>query len=154
MNSSPREYNITLTSSSSTQVSPLNSIDFDFDWSVLPDVPYQLTFTFLSASFPTTLLLTKAVITTNLFLPNNYKTATDLQVASSSSILGNVQMSFVLTNTNFLQSKEIDNPTTILSGRPRQNIFNIGVRQIDGTTLEPAFDIYGYILNLHLKEIL
>ena len=153
MNSAPREYNITLRSSTTAQVTPLNSIDYDFDWSVLPDVPYKVSFTFVSASFPTTLLLSKAVITTDLFLPNNYKALTDLQVASSSNILGNVYMSIVLSSTNFLQCSEGDNPITILSGRPRQNVFNISVRQIDATTLEPTFDIYGYTLTLHLQEV-
>lgn len=153
MNSVPREYNIALRSSTSTQITPLNSVDYNFDWSALPDVPYQLSFTFQSNSFAIGLSLSKAVITTDLFLPNNYQAETDLQVASSSGILGLLKSGFIVNAQTYLQCDKNSNPITILSSRPRQNTFNISVRRVDGTTLEANFDTYDYILILHLKEI-
>jgi len=147
-----RDYDIVLKSSSGTQIAGANnSMTFNFDWSVLEDKPYELTFNYASEAFTTTSSTCVGVITTDLNLGSNYGNATN-QHAPSSSILGMIASGTGATGTTYLYADANTNEHIFLLGRPKQNTFTITISDLDGTTVNAGITTQKWILILHLKD--
>ena len=90
-----------------------------FDWSKLPNVPYQVSFTFFSA-FAATTATSVANVFVDLGCSNTFFAGSPNGDSSSSSMyLGSLKVSNI--STNFLACSENDNTPIYLRNRPTNN---------------------------------
>lgn len=147
-------YDVVLKSTSGTKLNGTNTnqLSFTFDWSVLDDKPYELSFTFLSDAFTTTTTTCSSAILTDLILANSYQTTTT-ENAPSSNILGLIASGTGASGVSYLRAESQSNDHIYLTGRPRQNKFTISLIGLDYTTLNAGFTTgVNWTLTLHFKD--
>lgn len=149
-----RDYDIVLKSSSGTQTaSSNNSMSFTFDWSILEDKPYELTFNYASEAFTTTQSTCVGCITTDLNLGSNYQnSASTVQSAPISNILGIISSGTGATGVSYLYADSNTNEHIFLFGRPEQKTFTINICGLDGTTVNAGIASEKWVLILHFKD--
>ena len=139
-------YNVVLQSAIGDGLTTSNETFF-YDWTQIPDVPYYVTFSFMSATIALTQFNQTAMLYVDLSQSNN-------QIASSQSstqsiyrgqFLGNLLNGVVAAN-NFLYAGNNTNPPTYLNGRPRSNNFTAEVRSTLTTDYTPSSGVYCLIL--------
>ena len=147
-----RDYDIVLKSSSGTQnAGANNSMTFNFDWSVLEDKPYELTFNYACEAFTTGTTTCVGCITTDLNLGSNYGNTTN-QHAQTSSVMGMISSGTGTTGTTYLYADANTNEHIFLLGRPNQNTFTINICGLDGTTVNAGITTEKWVLIIHLKD--
>lgn len=125
-----------------------------FDWSVIPDGKYEITFSFISDS-NTLSLLQQYSIFSNMISPQNAFQAGSRVGANTIAYLGTLRPDAVNNGTtpdtlNVLVANATDNPPVICN-RPMTNIFTIGIYDgLSGTLVNPMSD---YMLTLHFKPL-
>ncbi len=124
----PKEiFNIVFNSDLATGTSTVSE-NFFFDWGKLPDVPYQVSFTFNSAWIGVTNSATIANIFVDLGSSHTFIAGSGSGDSGSSSMyLGSL---IVSQDSNFyLRCSENDNTPIYLRGRPRNNNVFVQLRQ-------------------------
>jgi len=125
-----------------------------FDWSVIPDGKYELTFSFIS-DMNTLGLIQQYSIFSNMISPQNAFQAGSRVGANTIAYLGTLRPDAVNANVapnanNVLVANSTDNPPVIVN-RPMTNIFTIGIYDgLSGTLVNPFTD---YMLTLHFKPL-
>ena len=125
-----------------------------FDWSVIPDGKYEITFSFVGDS-STISTLSQYTLFSNMISPQNVYQAGDRVGANTIAYLGTLRFDTINSGTtpdtlNCLVSNSTDNPPVICN-RPTTNIFTIGVFSgLSGALVNPMTD---YILTLHFKPL-
>ena len=146
-------YNVIISTSSTFGIpTSNNNVDYAIDWSFLPDQPYNVHFTYLGGL--NNLDGSKiANIFVNFGCFNNTYSASNVVATPSSSYLG-VLKPYVLGTTSFLLSEDNTNPPIYIGGRPRNNIFNISIRDLTDALFTPVSgSLAGYRLNLKFVAI-
>jgi hypothetical protein len=125
-----------------------------FDWSVIPDGKYELTFSLVSdASTITT--LSQYTLFSNMISPQNVYQAGDRVGANTIAYLGTLRFDSINNGTtpgtlNCLVANATDNQPVIVN-RPMTNIFTIGIfNGLSGVLVNPMPD---YMLTLHFKPL-
>jgi hypothetical protein len=125
-----------------------------FDWSVIPDGKYELTFSLVSdASTISTLL--QYTLFSNMISPQNVYQAGDRVGANTIAYLGTLRFDSINNGTtpgtlNCLIANATDNQPVICN-RPMTNIFTIGIfNGLSGVLVNPMPD---YMLTLHFKPL-
>ena len=142
-----RIYNVVLQSETGTGTTKSNE-SFFYDWTQIPDVPYHVTFSFMSA----TIALTSAAQIASLYIDlsqsyNQLATGqTGTQSAYRGQFLGNLMYEGVAAN-NFLYAATNTNPPTFLNGRPRNNNFVVEIHNSPTQDYGPAPGIYCLVLS-------
>jgi hypothetical protein len=147
-------YDVVLKSTSGTKLNGTNTnqMSFTFDWSVLDDKPYELSFSFLSDAFTTTTTTCSSAILSDLFLGNAYTTTTT-ESAPFSSVLGLIASGTGASGVSYLRAESQSNDHIYLIGRPRQNKFTISIIGLDYATLNAGLATgVNWSLCLHFKD--
>jgi hypothetical protein len=149
-----RDYDIVLKSSQGTQnAGANNSMTFTFDWSILEDKPYELTFNYACEAFTTTTTTCVGCITTDLNLGSNYQNSVStVQSAPYSNILGMISSGTGTTGVTYLYADANTNEHIFLLGRPEQKTFTINICQLDGSTVNAGITTEKWVLIIHLKD--
>ena len=140
-------YNVVLQSAIGDGTTGSNESYF-YDWTQIPDVPYIVTFSFMSA----TIALTSSGQIASLYVDlsqsyNQLATCKTLaQSAYRGQFLGNL-MYLGVAAQNFLYAETKTNPPTYLDGRPRSNNFVVEVHNSPTADYTPAPGIYCLILS-------
>ena len=126
----------------------LSSDTFFYDWSLIPDVPYYLTFSFASSVAPITQFAQMAMLYIDLAQSNNQlaKPQSSAQFANRSQFLGNLMYAVVGPN-NYLYAENNTNPATYLNGRPQSNNFNVEIYSTPTAAYLPLSGTYCLILS-------
>ena len=142
-----RIYNVVLQSEIGDGAT-LSSDTFFYDWSLIPDVPYYLTFSFASSVGPITQFAQMAMLYIDLAQSNNQlaKPQSSAQFANRSQFLGNLMYAVVAAN-NYLYAENNTNPPTYLNGRPRSNNFIAEIRSTPTTYFTPFTGVCCLILS-------
>jgi hypothetical protein len=127
------------------------SRQYYFDWSVIPDGKYELTFSFMGD--PAANLNDNFSLFSNMISPQNVYQASGRIGANSVAFLGNLcyvgYNSPALTLT-YLFADQTTNPPVICN-RPMNNIFTIGI--FDGFSGANNVTTPAYILTLYFKPL-
>ena len=142
-----RIYNVVLQSEIGDGLS-LSSDTYFYDWSLIPDVPYYLTFSFASSVGPITQFAQMAMLYVDLAQSNNQlaKPQSSAQYSYRSQFLGNLMYAVVGTN-NYLYAENNSNPPTYLYGRPRSNNITVGIYSTLAVEYTPPVGAYCLILS-------
>jgi hypothetical protein len=121
---------------------------FFYDWTQIPDVPYYVSFSFMSATIAMIQFGQIAMLYVDLSQSyNQIATSQSLtQSASNGQFLGNLLYGVVASN-NFLVAENNTNPPTFLHGRPRSNNFTVAVRSTPTTDYTTPSGVYCLILS-------
>jgi hypothetical protein len=121
---------------------------FFYDWSLIPDVPYYVRFSFASSSNPVTQTGQMAMLYVDLAQSNNQiaTAQSSAQYSYRSQFLGNLMYATVGGNTN-LYAENNTNPPTYLNGRPRRNNFTVEICNAPTTYFTPFSGTYCLILS-------
>ena len=125
-----------------------SSETFFYDWTQLPDVPYNVSFSFMSSVNPMTQIGQTASLYVDLSQSyNQLATAqSSTQYAYRGQFLGNLMYAVVATN-NYLYAENNTNPQTYLNGRPRNNNFSVEIHNMPTTDFSPFSSVYSLILS-------
>ena len=142
-----RIYNVVLQSEIGDGLA-LASDTYFYDWSLIPDVPYYLTFSFASSVGPITQFAQMAMLYVDLAQSNNQlaKPQSSAQFANRSQFLGNLMYAVVGAN-NYLYAENNTNPATYLNGRPQSNNFTVEIRSTPTTYFTPFTGVCCLILS-------
>jgi len=129
-----------------------NDVDYAIDWSFLPDQPYNVHFTYLGG-----LNNLDGSKVANIFIDlgcvNHTYHASNVVASPVSNYLG-VLKPYVLGASSFLLSEDNTNPPIYIGGRPRNNIFNISIRDLSDALFTPTTgSLSSYRLNLRFVAI-
>lgn len=141
-------YNVVLSTSSYYSTSgDNNNITYAFDWSVLPDQPYNVHFSYLGGVNNLT-----GVNIANLYIDfgansNTFQAGNNINALNTQFI--GVLKPYVLGGSSFLLAEDGTNPPIYISGRPTNNIFTVEVRDNTGALYVPTTGTLAeYRLNL------
>lgn len=146
-------YNVILTSSKPYETPASNeNVNYAIDWSFLPDQPYNVHFTYLGGL--NNLDGSKiANLYVDLGCVNHTYQASNTVANPSSNYLG-VLKPYVLGASSFLLSEDNTNPPIYIGGRPRNNIFNVSIRDLSDAFFTPTSgSLAGYRLNLKFVAV-
>ena len=124
-----------------------------FDWSVIPDGKYELTFSFVSEATTTVDVADLYSLFSNMISPQNVYHASGNIGARTTAHLGNVNpvaFNTGASTSNYLFCDINTNPPVIVN-RPMTNIFTISI--FDGMSANPSLTTPNYILTLHFKPL-
>tara|TARA_R110001599_G_scaffold213328_1_gene411086 strand:- start:1016 stop:1525 length:510 start_codon:yes stop_codon:yes gene_type:complete len=166
-----KEYTIFIDSEQGTKsgaVPTVDDIDYSFDWSILPQGEYEMSFTFLTPLQKTLVavgekvnnaMVVEAVVP---FSSNRYKVASPTNTyAQSSNVIGFIKMEQVdkwsESGSHFSMRQwvsQVDNPTLKLYGAPSGNDFKIRLINTEGVGgFQPSVAPVTYNMILKLKHI-
>lgn len=129
-----------------------NTRTYNFDWTIMPDVPYEVHFTYIGeannldyTSLP--LVYVDFNVSTNVFEPTNVGGRTG---ARTSQYIGFLE-SYLVGANSFLHAEDGTNTPIYLAGRPCNNYFTVRVLNNDGTqfTAGGASALGEYILTMN-----
>lgn len=125
-----------------------------YDWSQIPDVPYKITFKFLTPINLNTNGNNIASIFVDLGQTQNLlaQAANTSSLTYKASFLGFVGQSGIGAGT-FLVSSVVDNPATYIRGRPKNNTFLVEIHNSDATNTDFNPAPNGYALTLNFEPI-
>lgn len=124
-----------------------------FDWSVIPDGKYELSFTFVSDSNQLDQFV-QYTLFSNMISPQNVYQAGSRIGANSVAYLGTLALQAVnngTTQTNNLFKMGLTDNAPVICNRPMTNIFTIGVYDGLSGNLAPLFT--DYMLTLYFRPL-
>lgn len=147
---SKKTFTVILNSNNGTGVS--NVKQYSFDWSILPNIPYNLYFSFVSGEDPyTTPNYTPILININFGVPEcNYITNSSVN-ANTSFNLGFAKKIMSSTTYFYLSADKNTNPPIYLEGRPTNSIFNVNFITTTGAGWTPTAPFATYYLTLYFE---
>lgn len=148
-------YNIVLNSLQSAESlgTGSNTELYRFDWSVLPDVPYEVHMAYIG-EVNNISMTTIPLVYIDLGVPPNVYEARNASNAISSLYVGFLEAYLVAANS-YLHAEDGTNPPVYISGRPRNNNFLVRVlsNDLDPFTASGATSLGDYILTLRFVPI-
>ena len=147
-----KNYNVVLQSAIGDGSSTANETFF-YDWTQIPDVPYRVSFSFMSATIPLTSVGQIASLYVDLTQSYNQLATcqTTAQSAYKGQFLGNLMYQGVAAN-NFVYADITTNPPTFLNGRPRNNNFVVEIHSTLTVDFNPVPGVYCLILSFQECE--
>ena len=138
-------YNVVLQSAIGDGLTTSNETFF-YDWTQIPDVPYYVTFCFMSATTALTQTQTAMLYVDLSQSYNQIATSqTSIQSAYKGQFLGNLLYGVVATQ-NFLVAENNTNPPTFLNRRPLSNNFTVEIRSALNVNYTLPSGVYCLIL--------
>ena len=139
-------YNVILQSAIANSTSTVGE-SFFYDWTQIPDVPYILTFSFISAIAT---LSNTQVASIYVDLSQSYNQIATCQVGTQSAYKGSFLGSLLYWGTganSYLYTEMTSNPPIFLNGRPRNNNFLVQILISPTADYTPAPGTYNLILS-------
>lgn len=129
------------------------SRQYYFDWSVIPDGKYELSFTFVSDS-NTLDQFVQYTLFSNMISPQNVYQAGSRIGANTVAYLGTLALQGINNgagNTNNIIKMGLTDNPPVICNRPMTNVFTIGVYDGLSGVLVPLFT--DYMLTLYFKPL-
>jgi hypothetical protein len=145
-------YNILLNSNTKS-AGANNTAQYYFDWSVLPQGEYKMTFDYLGGA--NSLTGTKlALIYVDLGQSQSFQANSTSTSASSTRCIGSL-MPYALSTTSFLYTQVTSNPIIYLKQRPSNNSFTIQLLDLTGALFVDTAGVVNapYIMNINLELV-
>ena len=124
-----------------------------FDWSVLPEGKYNLTFTFMSGQVNESSVPFIPILNIALGQSTNY-TADPLRISSLITNTIGILIPLISDKSYLYADKNVNHPITL--NRPSQNNFTVNILNniTNGLWIDTAFaDLTTYVLTLSLEQI-
>jgi hypothetical protein len=128
---------------------------YNFDWSVLPDVPYYLSFSFTASDNATYVLATAPTASIYIDFGENTQTYTCIvnnNGAPSSQYIGSLRKRHISGTNHCLYADQNTNPPVYLNGRPSNKNFLIRIFT-DNLALYDLSMLGSYILTLYFDPV-
>ena len=141
--------------SNNRSVGNANFAIYNFDWSVLPDVPYYLSFSFTASDNANYVLATASSASIYIDFGENTQTYTCLvnnHGAPSSQYIGSLRKRHVSGTNHCLYADQNTNPPVYLNGRPTNKNFLIRIFT-DNLALYDVSLLGSYILTLYFEPV-
>ena len=147
-------YNIVLNSNNISSGVPSNGIHY-FDWTVLPESQYKVTFSFMSGFQSLANMPSVPTLYVDLGQNTVFTSTINSSIAKQTQFLGMLFPNFINANSYLCTTKE-STSTVFLSSRPNSNQFN--VRILNNITGANWLDnnnalITNYVLNLTFETV-
>ena len=147
-------YNIVLNSNNISSGVPSNGIHY-FDWTVLPESQYRITFSFMSGFQSLANMPSIPTLYVDLGQNTVFTSTINSSIAKQTQFLGMLYPNFINANSYLCTTKE-STSTVFLSSRPNSNQFN--VRILNNITGANWLDnnnnlITNYVLNLTFETV-
>ena len=147
-------YNIVLNSNNISSGVPSNGIHY-FDWTVLPESQYKVTFSFMSGFQSLANMPSVPTLYVDLGQNTVFTSTPNSSIAKQTQFLGMLFPNFINANSYLCTTKE-STSTVFLSSRPNSNQFN--VRILNNITGANWLDnnnalITNYVLNLTFETV-
>jgi hypothetical protein len=97
-----------------------------YDWGSIPDVPYYVSFAFVSGALAMTTNASPPAVYVDLSQVNNQLATSSTTSNSRGQFLGNLRY-MLPTGTNVLYADPNSNPSSYLNGRPNNNYFTVQI---------------------------
>lgn len=144
-----KSYNVVIDSDTAVSGPNVSNYSYNFNWDLLEEGAYELTFSFNSVG--TTGTEPILITIENLGVMTNTFRTTASTTAYSSTVIGIVNSYDNSDATsNIFRSAPNDNAAVYLSSRPYSNTFNIKITRFDQTLYNLGVE---YTLILHLEKI-
>jgi hypothetical protein len=140
-------YNVVLQSAIGDGTTTSNETFF-YDWTQIPDVPYIVTFAFMSGAIALTSVGQVASLYVDLSQSYNQLalSQSSAQYVYRGQFLGNLMYAVVSAN-NYVYAENNTNPPTYLNGRPRNNNFTAEIHSTPTVDYTPPSAAYCLILS-------
>ena len=128
---------------------------YNFDWSVFPDVPYYLSFSFTASDNANYVPATASSASIYIDFGENTQTYTCIANnygAPSSQYIGSLRKRHVSGTNHCLYADQNTNPPVYLNGRPTNKIFLIRIFT-DNLALYDVYLLGSYILTLYFDPV-
>ena len=147
-------YNIVLNSNNISSGIPCNGIHY-FDWTVLPESQYKVTFSFMSGFQSLANMPSIPTLYVDLGQNTVFTSSLNSSIAKQTQFIGMLFPNFINANSYLCTTKE-STSTIYLSSRPNSNQFN--VRILNNVTNANWIDnnnnlITNYVLNLTFETV-
>jgi len=140
-------YNVVLQSAIGDGATTSNE-NYFYDWTQLPDVPYLVSFSFMSAT--AALTSTTQVASLYIDLSQSYNQLATCQAGTQSAYKGQFLGMLLYQGVaaqNYVYAENNTNPPTYLNGRPRSNNFTVEVRYAQDAYFTPTPGVYCLVLS-------
>lgn len=129
-----------------------NVASYIFDWSILPDIPYNVYFSFVASDSNAYVGATSATasIYLDLMATTTTYTASTVFGASTTSYIGSLRKTISSGANYYLYADKITNPPIFISGRPRNNTFTVRILSDTGGNFDISM-LGSYILTLYFE---
>ena len=131
-----------------------NNASYIFDWSVLPDVPYNVYFAFVASDSNAYVAGTSvtASIYIDLGATSTTYSASSNFGAQTTSYIGSLRKIASSGANYYLYSDKYTNPPIYISGRPRNNTFTVRILSDTGGNFDISM-LGSYILTLYFEPV-
>ena len=151
-------YNVILNSENRCNINATDSIgncEFFFDWSVLPQGKYKMTFSFISSRVNQTTIDHIPILTAGLGQNTNFY-ADYLRISAITTNTIGVLVPYVVSANSYLYAdKNINHP--IILNRPANNTFNVNILTNDNTNDvwvdNDNTQMQSYVLTLSFEQL-
>lgn len=132
-----------------------NTRTYNFDWTVFPDVPYELHFTYIGqlnnidySTLP--MIYVDFNVATQVYEPQTLALSGGKTVARTSQYIGFLE-SYLVGASSFLHAEDGTNCPVYLAGRPQNNQFTVRVVNNNGApyTASGATALGDYVLTMN-----
>jgi hypothetical protein len=132
-----------------------NNAIYNFDWSVLPNIPYKVYFSFVASD--NNAYVAGTSVTANIFIDfgtsgTNYYIVPNANGAFPSSYIGSLRKTISSGANYYLYSEKTTNPPIYLNGRPTNNNFQVNILSDTGAVYNIAM-LGSYVLTLYFEPI-
>lgn len=129
-----------------------NTASYIFDWSILPDIPYNIYFAFVSSDSNAYVGATSvtASIYIDLMATGTTYTASTVFASSVTSYIGSLRKTISSGANYYLFADKFTNPPIYISGRPRNNTFTVRILSDTGGVFDVSM-LGSYILTLYFE---
>ena len=124
-------YTVAIASNTRVQGTTTTLAKYNFDWGVLPDKPYHVSFSFITDNVNISSYQEIAVLTANLGQTNSFRTDYFSPNGTSTQFLGGLIPYVTGNNTSFLFANQTTNAPIYFKSRPQNNQFDIGIYSLE-----------------------
>lgn len=131
-----------------------NSASYIFDWSILPDIPYNVYFAFVASDNNAYVGATSvtASIYIDLMATGTTYTASTVFGSSTTSYIGSLRKTISSGTNYYLFADKLTNPPIYISGRPKNNTFTVRILSDSGGNYDASM-LGSYILTLYFEPV-
>jgi hypothetical protein len=131
-----------------SNLSPITSLDYYFDWSQIPDIPYNVHMCYMGELNDLSTGADLAMIYINLGCKQLVYECNQYNTSSSSNFIGFLRPERYVTSS-YLYAEDITNPPIYISGRPNNNVFTVQILNNLGAAYVPTTGALApYVINL------
>jgi len=132
-----------------------NSAIYNFDWFIMPDIPYNLSFAFVASDNNAYVAGTSPTANVYIDFGENctaYNCLSNYNGASTISYIGSLRKMASSGANYYLYSEKITNPPIYFSGRPNNRSFQVRILTDAGANYDISM-LGSYVLTLYFEPV-